>query len=448
MFDEHASMLSPGDRVLFLAQRMHTNQLGWFQALQKEGIEVRFYSYYKEITEDYSYAPSRQCIPSLKSLISLVLRRIQIRQKLSSDDLRSIITPSAVHLSLLLLLFRPKVLILRGKKPNLFFDLLAAGLKTAVLIYKQRPVEVKELPEIDLDSPESRKPSVPLPNVRLVRKMARHLVVSPVASTHCSHLSKVDQGIGVDGRSYWLPFSLVTHDLVGRPVELDVARIRLLFVGKFREYKNLPLLLEALALLPTEARGRVSVTLVGQASTDTELKFAKDAVAFLHNHAPEVEVSLKVNFPWKSMPEMYSSHDFLVLPSKNEVAAISPLEGMAFGLIPVITENNGTNCYISDGTTGFFFDPTEPKTLAATLERVLLMDSEQRLTVSNKCRQHSELLLNQEQFFERLKMAVYLENKRLDQLFSGAEPLSIGSSIERLSRGVANTFVIKRRYRQ
>ncbi len=113
---------------------------------------------------------------------------------------------------------------------------------------------------------------------------------------------------------------------------------RLLFMGRFVRFKNLPSLLTAVSLLP-----HVQLTLVGDgpvAAKASELARSlglQRRVSFLPtSHGGEREV-------------IFRDHDLLVVPSLTEISPHIALEARAAGLPVLLTEENGLSPELCEG---------------------------------------------------------------------------------------------------
>ncbi len=137
---------------------------------------------------------------------------------------------------------------------------------------------------------------------------------------------------------------------------------RLLFVGRLAPQKNLPLLLEACALLPRP----VQVVLVGKGSLEAELRALASRLG--------VSVEFKGVVPHSELPGILASADVFVLPSLWEGHPKALLEAMACALPCVGTQVPGTRDVLENEHTGLLVPSGEADALAAALER--LLDSE------------------------------------------------------------------------
>ncbi len=75
----------------------------------------------------------------------------------------------------------------------------------------------------------------------------------------------------------------------------------------------------------------------------------------------------------KDMPEVYSRHGILCLPSVLESFGLVTVEAQACGCIPVVHKVGGVAATLADGRTGLLYEPNTPEKLAETLIRAIRM---------------------------------------------------------------------------
>ncbi len=136
---------------------------------------------------------------------------------------------------------------------------------------------------------------------------------------------------------------------------------RILYVGRLSEEKNLSALVEAAGLL----RGRVERELVMIGSGP--LRDGLEAEA----RARGVRAAFPGVVEHGHLPEWLKEADVFVLPSFTEGHPKVLLEAMAAGVPCVASDCPGNRALVRDGETGLLFDPRDPGSLAAALERVL-----------------------------------------------------------------------------
>ncbi|MEJ2704216.1 MAG: glycosyltransferase [Sedimentisphaerales bacterium] len=71
------------------------------------------------------------------------------------------------------------------------------------------------------------------------------------------------------------------------------------------------------------------------------------------------------------MPEIYSKHGILSLPSVLESFGLVTVEAQACGCIPVVHKVGGVAATLADGLTGFLYEPNTPQRLAETILKAM-----------------------------------------------------------------------------
>jgi glycosyltransferase involved in cell wall biosynthesis len=138
--------------------------------------------------------------------------------------------------------------------------------------------------------------------------------------------------------------------------------LRILFVGRFQQQKNLGFLLRQLGKLPS---GSFELHLVGDGPEKSRLK----------RLAVRLRIADAITWHgWVSratLPAIYQSADCLVNPALYEGMPNAVLEAMACGL-PVVASNvSGNEELVQDGKTGFIFKLKEPGTMLLALKELM-----------------------------------------------------------------------------
>jgi glycosyltransferase involved in cell wall biosynthesis len=158
----------------------------------------------------------------------------------------------------------------------------------------------------------------------------------------------------------------------------------ILFVGRVHPEKGLELLLRALLALPVEMLSAWQVKIVGPHETHLGgggESFLRRMQELGERSGARVEWRGSVFDPAELAGEYRSSLVF-VYPSvaeKGEALPVAPLEAMAQGCAPIVSNLSCFRDYIADGVTGFVFDhrgPEPEKILARRLADLLSLGRE------------------------------------------------------------------------
>jgi glycosyltransferase involved in cell wall biosynthesis len=161
------------------------------------------------------------------------------------------------------------------------------------------------------------------------------------------------------------------------PAERSGRRLRVLFVGRFQDQKNLGFLLEQLTLL---SPGTFELHLVGDGPQRNKLQDLADRLSVggcirWHGWVPRAV-----------LPTIYRSADCFVNSSLYEGMPIAILEAMACGL-PVIASNViGNADLVLNGETGFLFDLRDSNGFVAAVNQLQDVDLRRQMGKQGRAR--------------------------------------------------------------
>ncbi|MGH8095322.1 MAG: glycosyltransferase family 4 protein [Chthoniobacterales bacterium] len=191
----------------------------------------------------------------------------------------------------------------------------------------------------------------------------------------------------------------------------EVREQTILFVGRVHPEKGIELLLCALPHLPAEILARWKIKIVGP----HEVEFGGGGESFLHRmqklgarSGAQVEWRGKVFDPVELAAQYRSSLVFIYpsIAEGGEAFGVAPLEAMAHGCAPLVSDLACFRDYIVDGVTGFVFDHRGPEP-----ERKLAGRLAELLSGKNQIRQIGEAARAKAVEFDVVKVAQqYLED--------------------------------------
>ncbi|MDP3405212.1 MAG: glycosyltransferase family 4 protein [Brevundimonas sp.] len=140
--------------------------------------------------------------------------------------------------------------------------------------------------------------------------------------------------------------------------------LRVLMIGRINDWKGQDLLVEAVALLPNAARGRVRVRVVGDTFGGAASKAALVALIAAKGLDEEVTVEGFLDDPSPA----YEWCDIVAAPSRNpEPFGLIAIEAMSWSRPVIAAKHGGLVEIVEDGTTGRLFAPNDPAALAQAL---------------------------------------------------------------------------------
>lgn len=155
--------------------------------------------------------------------------------------------------------------------------------------------------------------------------------------------------------------------------------VRAVFLGRLIDRKGVFDLVDALAGLEGSHRGRLRVTVAGHGDADA-VRRAVTAAGL------DGAVTVRSWIGPEERDELLGNAQILLLPSWWEGLPMSVLEGMAWGLCPVVTAVGGLATLVRDGDNGVVVPVGDPPALTAALDK-LLSDDEVRVQVGARARE-------------------------------------------------------------
>lgn len=143
------------------------------------------------------------------------------------------------------------------------------------------------------------------------------------------------------------------------------------FLGAFRQEKGVFDLVRAVALMPAQLRERLRVVAAGHGDPEPVRAAVRQA-----GLTESIEVCGYLSPVERDA--LLARAEILVLPSHAEGLPMSVLEGMAWGLAPVVTPVGGLPALVHDGDNGMVVPVAEPESLAAALGKLLVDDAARR----------------------------------------------------------------------
>ena len=175
----------------------------------------------------------------------------------------------------------------------------------------------------------------------------------------------------------------------------DIPRTKtILYVGRIHPEKGLELFLRALSRLPDELMAQWAIKIVGSHQTGQGgggEKFLQELQKIPAGSSLKVEWAGPI-FDEKKLSAEYRSAMLFVYPSiaeTGEALPVAPLEAMAYGCVPLVSNLLCFRDYIEDGVTGFIFDHRgehAPEKLAARLTAALRLDARALLQIGAAAR--------------------------------------------------------------
>ncbi len=175
--------------------------------------------------------------------------------------------------------------------------------------------------------------------------------------------SLLSQGIGAE-KLVAVP-NLVDTDIYS-PGDVSRNNQSIMYAGGIHPHKCIHILLDAFQLVRQQTL-EAELHIYGDGAMwrggddyGNYLKSIKPQGAYFHGYIDS-----------KDMPQIYSKHGVLCLPSELETFPMVTVEAQACGCIPVAHNVGGVAATLADGQTGFLYSPNTPEKLAETIIKAM-----------------------------------------------------------------------------
>lgn len=320
------------NKILYVAPRFHTNQVPIVRYLLEKGIEVHYLVARVEPTEDHNLLIPLLCKGNcIYNWIESLLGKNKSLVWKENFRMQHFI-PSIRFLLKTIRCYKPDVIIYR--EPTIF-SLFTNWI--ACLMRIPNRIMYIQSPCYHTSNTIKR---------RILLRVRRFLFSSKVFSPVLKSNSSLDESLLYKQEISFIPFVMNTPLSNLKRTYSDDEIVRIIDVGKYRDYKNHFVLVDAVDQLSREYKNQLKVTIVGQCVKDEEINYFNHLQQYITTKKLDSIIQLLSNVPFHKMDSLYFMNDVFVLTSKRELASIAIIEAMSKGLICVSTDNNGTANYI------------------------------------------------------------------------------------------------------
>lgn len=318
---------------LFTAPRFHTNQHYSVKALLDAGHQVTFLAMARGQSELYD------------ALRPTILPESPLMRSMG------ISAPSVSDLIGRMRALKPDVVVVRN--PSSAYGLLSVAtarlLRLTVVFYSQTPMHRR---------------------LGWWRRLARSLParlagakwITPVLGAPDAHAPAFTA-------LRYVPFVMEPQTAPCRSNRFRDGTINVLCIGKFERRKNHRTFLQAIADLSDGHS--IRATVVGECTTPEQRSELIEVQHLRKSLGLCGRVNFRINLPYWDVQREYQGHDLFVLPSRDEPAAVSPLEAMSHSLPVICSDSNGTQCYVRPGENGYIFRTDDLDHLVECMERII-----------------------------------------------------------------------------
>lgn len=385
-------------KFLFIAPRYHTNQIPITKKLINSGHKVEFFVHRLGSSEDYSVLRPEVMKQSLISQFLLKIIDYKYKANVSENIKTKVFLPAIIALYNKISLFKPNVVIVRDVNlTSISTYIICKVLKVkAIIYYDQAPLYQEEKPNNFKLQLKKIISQLLLPNVR----------ITPVYNRNEFNNIDKEKKLVIKEREYFVPFVVEAGSELINKSYMNLGKLNILSVGKYRDYKNHFLLIDAINLIKNKEE--LNVTIVGQVTNEDEMLYYNELQNYIKERKLDGIIKLIKNVEHNKMKHYYQDNDVFVLTSKYEIASISILEAMSNGLVTISTDANGTASYIKEGQAGYLFRTLDAEDLAQRINYMLL--NKEKISAMGKCAfEHVTQNYSDVIYYKRLKEVLQIE---------------------------------------
>lgn len=171
------------------------------------------------------------------------------------------------------------------------------------------------------------------------------------------------------------------------------AKISFLVAGTIEKRKGQDILVQAIALLPTDIMKKIEFIFIGEVA-ETDIYSMLEKLTKMQ----ECHVRLLESISREKLFDLYQDIDCLIVPSRDDPMPVVATEAMMYGKPCLCSSSVGTAAYIENGKNGFIFESENIEDLAKTLESIVINGQENLKAIGIESRKIYEKVFSYEIF--------------------------------------------------
>lgn len=147
-----------------------------------------------------------------------------------------------------------------------------------------------------------------------------------------------------------------------RAMKSDAASLKLLYIGRLEERRNIPFLFDVLAEVLRREPG-AKLYMIGNGDRE----YVKSAFSHAESLGIRESIVWKKEVQQKDLSGIYQLADFFLLPTEYEIFGMVLLESMYYRNVVLTTRNGGSSTLMESGADGFIMDSLNAARWAETI---------------------------------------------------------------------------------
>lgn len=162
-------------------------------------------------------------------------------------------------------------------------------------------------------------------------------------------------GVGIDTQML-ASNRVVCNDEIYRKMAADKDAIKILYVGRFEERRNIRFIIDVFQKVQVQ-NDKVKLYMIGTG----EKEYVQSCFSYINELGLKDKVIWQEKMEQKFLSGIYQMADFFVLPTEYEIFGMVLLEAMYYKTVVLTTQNGGSSTVMCNGKNGYVLQTKDPR---------------------------------------------------------------------------------------
>lgn len=168
-------------------------------------------------------------------------------------------------------------------------------------------------------------------------------------------------GVGIDTQML-VSNRVVCNDEIYQKMDADKDAIKLLYVGRFEERRNIRFIIDVFQKVQMQ-NDKVKLYMIGTG----EKEYVQSCFSYINELGLKDKVIWQEKMEQKFLSGIYQMADFFVLPTEYEIFGMVLLEAMYYKTVVLTTQNGGSSTVMCNGKNGYIVQTKDPRKWASVI---------------------------------------------------------------------------------
>ena len=162
-------------------------------------------------------------------------------------------------------------------------------------------------------------------------------------------------GVGIDTQML-ASNRVVCNDEIYRKMAADKDAIKMLYVGRFEERRNIRFIIDVFQKVQVQ-NDKVKLYMIGTG----EKEYVQSCFSYINELGLKDKIIWQEKMEQKFLSGIYQMSDFFVLPTEYEIFGMVLLEAMYYKTVVLTTQNGGSSTVMCNGKNGYVLQTKDPR---------------------------------------------------------------------------------------